>query len=891
MGLAIGQIDLGLDINQKSFNKQICSIAGGAQKSVLGAFKPLGKLIGTALGTAAVVSFTKSCLKLGSDLAEVQNVVDSTFTNMNGSVNEFAKNAMEQFGLSETVAKKYMGTLGTMSKSMGLSEQQAYDMAEAVTGLAGDVASFYNLSSDEAYDKLRSIWTGETETLKSLGVMLTQTNLDQYALNNGFGKTTKEMSEQEKLMLRYQYTMSALGVAQGDFAKTSESWANQTRVLGLRFDSLKATLGQGLINLFTPIIKHTNNLLVGLDALAQKFVSFTELITGKSAVSDASSAIASASIGAAEMSSALGAASENAKELTKQVAGFDKLNNISGDETESTSIVMSTSLGADTGQPLETSSYENSTTGMLGRLQAAFSDFKSWMDKNIKPIWKNFVSNMKPQLNIFKNTIAKIFSELPNVISAFSSFMAGPFTKALQTALSFLSSSLVTYQTLCNTVFSDLATLITPLITVFETSFVPYFTTLVETMSTILNALLETFSMMFTDIWNVVFPMIQNFVTLGLPVLYEFATEVISTFGVLFTEVKSIFDMLWNDVVNPILGFISQVWCDLMGVIKEFWDKWGKPIFENFRELIKNVGETIRNVWEEWIKPVWDRFMEVVDNLWTNHLKPFLSNFLDLVGEIVNGAMEIYNKFISPIINWLVDKLGPVVSNVFSSIVGAIGGLLGNIIDVAGGIIDVIKGIVKFISGVFTGDWKKAWEGVKGIFKGVWNALVNIIKTPINLIINVINGLIKGITAGINAVIKALNRLSFDVPDWIPGIGGKKFGFNIAELIAPQIPKLAEGGYVQANTPQLAMIGDNRHHGEIVAPEDKLQELLDKAVSNNNMNSLQMAELIAILRDILRILGLIESKEFGTQIGDQQLLSIVQRAAKNYRNKTGKEAF
>lgn len=88
--------------------------------------------------------------------------------------------------MSETVAKQYMGTLGAMSKSMGFSEQASYDMAEAVTGLTGDVASFYNLSTDEAFDKLKSIWTGETETLKSIGVLLTQTNLDQYALNNGF---------------------------------------------------------------------------------------------------------------------------------------------------------------------------------------------------------------------------------------------------------------------------------------------------------------------------------------------------------------------------------------------------------------------------------------------------------------------------------------------------------------------------------------------------------------------------------------------------------------------------------------------------------------------------------------------------------------------------------
>ena len=157
----VGIINLGLDINQQSFNKQLNGIANGAKSSVLSAFKPLGKLIGGALAAGAIVSFAKSCIDLGSDLTEVQNVVDTTFTTMSDRVNEFAKSAIDNFGLSETVAKNYMGVLGTMSKSMGFTESQAYDMAEAVTALSGDVASFYNMTSDEAYNKLKSIWTGK----------------------------------------------------------------------------------------------------------------------------------------------------------------------------------------------------------------------------------------------------------------------------------------------------------------------------------------------------------------------------------------------------------------------------------------------------------------------------------------------------------------------------------------------------------------------------------------------------------------------------------------------------------------------------------------------------------------------------------------------------------
>lgn len=168
-----------------------------------------------------------------------------------------------------------------MSKSFGFSESQAYDMSTALTQLTGDVASFYNISQDLAYIKLKSVFTGETETLKDLGVVMTQSALDQYALANGYGKTTSEMTEQEKVALRLAFVQKQLSAASGDFIRTSDSWANQVRVMQLQLQSLKATVGQGLINIFTPVLKVINILLGKLATLANAFKSFTELITGK----------------------------------------------------------------------------------------------------------------------------------------------------------------------------------------------------------------------------------------------------------------------------------------------------------------------------------------------------------------------------------------------------------------------------------------------------------------------------------------------------------------------------------------------------------------------------------------------------------------------------------
>ena len=296
-------------------------------------FGGLGKVVASVLGVGAIVAFAKSCIDLGSDLAEVQNVVDVTFGKMSGAVDAFSKNAITQFGLSELTAKKYMGTYGAMAKSFGIVEEAGYQMSASITGLTGDVASFYNLSTDEAYTKLKSIFTGETESLKELGVVMTQTALDQYALNNGFGKTTAKMTEQEKVMLRYRFVMSSLADASGDFARTSTSWANQVRVLSLQFQSLKATIGQGLINAFTPVIRVINTILAKLQTLAAYFKAFTVALFGDAGgSSNIADSMESASGSSGAVADNMNSAANAAKKMKDYTLGIDELNVLNPDE-------------------------------------------------------------------------------------------------------------------------------------------------------------------------------------------------------------------------------------------------------------------------------------------------------------------------------------------------------------------------------------------------------------------------------------------------------------------------------------------------------------------------------------------------------------------------------
>ena len=230
--------------------------------AIIGGFKALGGAIKSAVSGFA--SFAKEGINLASDLEEVQNVVDTTFGSSGAKeIETFAKSAATSFGMSELSAKQFTGTIGSMFKSMGVADKEVLSMSTSITGLAGDMASFYNLDPQEAFDKLRSGISGETEPLKQLGINMSVANLEAYALSQGITTAYQKMSQAEQATLRYNYIMQATADAQGDFSKTSDSFANQQRILQLNIENLSASIGKKLlptVNSFTTAI---NGLLSG----------------------------------------------------------------------------------------------------------------------------------------------------------------------------------------------------------------------------------------------------------------------------------------------------------------------------------------------------------------------------------------------------------------------------------------------------------------------------------------------------------------------------------------------------------------------------------------------------------------------------------------------------
>lgn len=228
------------------------------------AFSRLAKAIGLVMIARKALDTIKTGIDYASDLAEVQNVVDVTFGSATEAINSWSKECLAAYGMNEVSAKRYAGTLGAMLKSSGLAGDAIVDMSKDMVGLAGDMASFYNLDLETAFEKIRSGISGETEPLKQLGINMSVANLEAYALSQGITTAYNEMSQAEQVMLRYNYLMSTTADAQGDFARTQDSYANQTRLLSESWLEFTDIMAEQLLPVLTAIVSWLNNIVAFL---------------------------------------------------------------------------------------------------------------------------------------------------------------------------------------------------------------------------------------------------------------------------------------------------------------------------------------------------------------------------------------------------------------------------------------------------------------------------------------------------------------------------------------------------------------------------------------------------------------------------------------------------
>ena len=729
---ADGSIVIDTKIDQAGLKKGISGIGTS--------LKGITKVVAAAFSVKVIYNFSKACIQAASDLQEVQNVVDTVFGESSAIIDNFAKNAVKSLGLSELSAKKYASTMGAMLKSMKLSDKQVLVMSQNMTALAGDIASFYNLSGDEAFQKIRSGISGETEPLKQLGINLSVANMEAYALSQGIDKSYNSMTQAEQAILRYNYLLDVTKDAQGDFARTSGSWANQVKVLSEQWNTFKSVLGSSFIQVLTPVVRALNLIMEKLIVAGQYFQRFIYMITGvKPETKGASTAISG-------LGNSLDDTTKKAKKTKKALEGlqsFDRLN------------VLDKSDGDDS------DSDSGGAGGMAINDAYDFSDITTATDA-IDKSFEEIDKKLQQMKSLFD--------------AAWNSDVVQSFVYAAKESIQFLFDFVVAMGS-----------------ALWENLQLTWSNIQLDVEATLAN-ITELWTLFWTDLGDTI---------------NEYSQPIID-------GMVGLFNSVWTDAVDPLIQQITKCWKDFTSILLELWKKYGKDILDDLGEFVVKTIELFQSIWDNVLEPIITPFLETISWLWDKHLKGLIQNIGEFIAELIDGALKIYNKFIQPIVMWLLEKLAPAWSFLTTTVIGLLGSMFGFISDIVSAIMRTLTGLIKFITGVFTGDWKKAWEGVKDIFKGIFDMLKSIVTTPINYIIDVLNGLIAG-----------LNKIKFDVPDWVPGIGGKKFGFDI-----PKIQKFENGGVLFKETyGVMGEYNNARFNPEIVSKESEMASVFDGVMS------------------------------------------------------------
>lgn len=312
----------------------------------------------------------------------------------------------------------------------------------------------------------------------------------------------------------------------------------------------------------------------------------------------------------------------------------------------------------------------------------------------------------------------------------------------------------------------------------------------------------------------------QNLTTLWTNVWTDF-TSALNTWGQpIIDGISGLFNSIWATAIDPAVQYITSAWSDFTGILLELWNEHGQPLLDNIGEFVDNVIGLFQSIYDNVLEPIITPLLETMKELWDEHLSDLVEKVGDFILSLINGALEIYNKFIDPIVKFLLEVLSPAWTTVTNFVIGVVGQWLADIIDVASSVIGAFTGIVDFIAGVFTGNWEKAWEGVKSVFKNIVEGLATIIKSPINVIISMINSFIAG-----------LNKIK--LPEWegLGSLAGK--GFNI-----PKIPKLAQGTVLPGGKPFMAIVNDQpRGQTNIEAPLDTIKQGVAEVLASMNVGS------------------------------------------------------
>lgn len=646
--------------------------------------------------------------------------------------------------------EKPVAQFNTLLSGFGSVADRSYLMSKNLTQLGYDISSFFNISVEDAMQKLQSGVSGELEPLRRLGYDLSQAKLEQTALTLGIEKSVSAMTQAEKAELRYYAIMTQVTTAQGDMARSLDAPANQLRIFQAQLTQASRAIG----NIFIPILQKILPIAIAVlrivrelaDAIAKLFhFKLTEIDY---------SGVGNLASGAEDAAAGFDDATSAAKELKKSVMGFDELNILNGNTASGAG-----SAGVSGGSGFD---FELPEYGFLNDVSKQADEVTQKL-KNALPwilaigaglaAWK-----LGPKLGLdLQKTIGLavgIFGALTLVQNILDSIVNG-----------------VTEENMTGMIFG-----MTLAVTGLYVALGPVAGGITAIVSG-LAVLAVAFSDAEKSGWN-------------------FQNQMLAIAGILAAGVG--------------IGILIGSWIPLLiamiaSLLLSITTSTGHG-----QELINGVKETLQG------------FIDFFAGIFTGDtertakgIEGIFSGLKGIIGSVIDGIRDWLNG----LLDWIDKKTNGKLKPLITGIKAIVTAVFGNIKQTVGNIIDDIKtifsGLIKFISGVFSGDFDKAWEGIKDIFKGIWNTIIDLLNGAINIIIK-----------GINWLIKQMNKISFDVPSWVPFVGGKSIGVNIDYISENVLPRLAKGAVIPANDEFLAVLGDQTHGNNIEAPEGLIRKIV-----------------------------------------------------------------
>lgn len=931
------------DAMAKAWQKITADAISGASKtksSVSGinlAFKSLGStvsrlggLLASVLGPIALIALVKQCIELGSAVNEVQNVVDTAFGSMAYKMEAFASTAITQFGMSQLAAKKTGSTYMAMAKGMGIAADKASDMSIALTGLTGDVASFYNISQDEAATKLKSVFTGETESLKDLGVVMTQTNLEQYALSKGITKSISAMTQAEQTTLRYQYVMNALNMASGDFAKTQDSWANQTRILAMQMQQLGANIGSILTTVLTPGVKVLNDIVANLvHATSVISAAIVSLFGGQI---QQNTAIAGSASAAADAENELAAGITGAANAAKKAqAGFDELNILQSDTGGGGG---SASGGMGSGSTSMETSYdpgEGLNTAEIERAAEIIKKIADWVPVIAATLGGlklgGFIADLvtaNTKADTLKGTIALlgkkagitigvtlaiagIALEGKGIADAISQGLNGiNFAEILGGGGAIAGGGALIGKMLGSTILGGAIGGIVAGIPAFATGI---YDAVVNGLDWLNAALIGAGGTMAGAGIGAIIGMLGGPIGAGIGALIGLAVGAITDLGILIAQNWDAISAWLVEAWATVCESITAAWewvCALFATVGEwFYTNVIAPVADFFVGLWNGIATAAGACWDgivgfftpavEWFSQLFGSIFQTISDIFYN------------IGVIASGCWEIIQKVWEIVSEWfdtnVIQPVSSFFSNMWTSIktfatdcwkgIQAVFKTIGSWIDT-----NVIKPVTGFFSRMWDGlknGAVQAWNGIKSafgsvatwfkdIFSTAWAGVVQVFSVAGEIFVNIKDGILSAFKTVVNGIITGINNVvaipfnginsALSSIKYINIMGLTPFS-GLQLIHVPQIPYLAQGAVLPPNKPFMAVVGDQKHGTNVEAPLATIQEAVAQVMKDN------ISAMLAGFEALLQEQQATRQTIAGIKVGD----TVIGQAAERYRNR------